>query len=106
MIEDKKYLDDVGLALYDGNIKEVIASSNASTLAAAQEYIDSIIGSISDNLLQSDWDQTDETAIDFIKNKPDEEDALLLVAELGFVEPIADADGNVLTDENGAIYTL
>ena len=57
-------------------------------------------------LVQSDWNQTDETALDFIKNKPDESDALALLAEVGFVEPVADADGSIYTDENGNIYTL
>lgn len=56
--------------------------------------------------LQSDWEQTDEKAIDFIKNKPDEMDALELVTEMNLVEPVADKDGSIFTDENGAIYTL
>ena len=58
------------------------------------------------DLLQADWRQTDEMAIDFIKNKPDRDDALVIVTEMGFVEPIAAADGSIYTDENGAIYTL
>lgn len=56
--------------------------------------------------MQSDWNQSDETSRDFIKNKPDESDALALLAEVGFVEPVADADGSIYTDENGNIYTL
>jgi hypothetical protein len=55
---------------------------------------------------QSDWTQTDESAPDFIKNKPDEEDALALLVEVGFVEPAVAADGSIYTDENGNIYTL
>lgn len=56
--------------------------------------------------VQPDWDQTDETAMDFIKNKPDEEDALAVLAEIGFIEPVASADGSVFTDSNGALYSL
>ena len=56
--------------------------------------------------VQADWKQTDETAMDFIKNKPDEDDALTIVAEMGLVEPVAAADGSVLTDSNGVLYTL
>lgn len=56
--------------------------------------------------IQSDWEQTDETAMDFIKNKPDEEDALKLVTEIGFIEPATASDGSIYTDENGAIFSL
>lgn len=57
-------------------------------------------------VVQPDWNQNDETALDFIKNKPDEEDALALLAEMGFVEPVVATDGSIYTDENGNIYTL
>ena len=56
--------------------------------------------------VQSDWEQTDETAIDFIKNKPDKDDALRILLELGFIVLLADADGAAFTDENGILYTL
>lgn len=56
--------------------------------------------------VQPDWDQTDETAMDFIKNKPDEEDALAVLMEVGFIEPVASSDGSVFTDSNGALYSL
>lgn len=54
----------------------------------------------------ADWSQTDETAPDYIKNKPDEDDALELVAEMGLVSPLAASDGSIYTDENGVVYTL
>lgn len=56
--------------------------------------------------IRVDWNQNDSTAQDFIKNKPDEEDALALLVEVGFVEPAVAADGSIYTDENGNIYTL
>ena len=56
--------------------------------------------------VQPDWKQTDETAMDFIKNKPDEDDALEVVSEMGLVEPVTFNDGSICTDENGAIFTL
>lgn len=56
--------------------------------------------------LQSDWNQTDEKAHDFIKNKPDEMDALEIVAEMGLVDPVSAEDGSIYTDENGVLYTL
>lgn len=56
--------------------------------------------------VQADWDQTDETAKDYIKNKPDEEDALAVLMETGFITPVANTDGSVFTDGNGALYSL
>lgn len=55
---------------------------------------------------QADWDQTDSTKPDYIKNKPDENDALELVSEMGLAEPVSAEDGSVYTDENGVLYTL
>lgn len=58
---------------------------------------------------QPDWSQTDETASDFIKNKPVEmtnDDALNLLSELSIVEPIKNENGAVFTNENGAIFVL
>lgn len=55
---------------------------------------------------QADWDQTDETAIDFIKNKPNEEDAMELMYEMNVIDPAAAIDGSLYTDKNGVIYTL
>ena len=58
------------------------------------------------SITQSDWAQTDETQFDFIKNKPNENDALALLAETGFIDPVAAADGSVFTDSEGNIYSL
>ena len=69
-----------------------------------------ILGSIgvggTSEQVQADWDQTDSTAKDYIKNKPDEMDALLLVSEMGFVVPVVDADGNIYLDEEDNILTI
>lgn len=56
--------------------------------------------------IQSDWDQNDETAIDYIKNKPDEEDAFKLAIETELISPVATASGEILTDNNGIIITM
>lgn len=37
---------------------------------------------------------------------PDETDALNLLMEEGFVEPLADVDGTIYTTPDGDIYTL
>ena len=59
--------------------------------------------------VQSDWNQSDSTQIDFIKNKPLEEtedDAMEMLAEMGIIEPVINEDGAIYTDENGAILTI
>lgn len=61
------------------------------------------------DILQSDWIQTDETKIDFIKNKPIEEtedDAMEMLAEMGILDPVTDEENNILTDEDGNIFTI
>ena len=55
---------------------------------------------------QSDWTQADETQLDFIKNKPNEDNALEALAETGFITPTTTASGAVFTDSNGILYTL
>ena len=50
--------------------------------------------------------QTDPTKGDYIKGKPGEMDAIEIAAIVGLVSPLADDNGSVFTDENGAIYSL
>ena len=40
------------------------------------------------------------------RNEIEEEDAIELVAETGFVSPVAAEDGSIYTDENGYVYIL
>lgn len=54
----------------------------------------------------ADWEQTDSTHPGFIKNKPDEDDALALLEEMGLVQPALAADGSAYVDENGAFYSI
>lgn len=56
--------------------------------------------------VQPDWDQTDETALNFIKNKPDEFDALALVSEMELVVPVVDEANIVYTNENEEILII
>ena len=55
--------------------------------------------------VQSDWDQTDELSADYIKNKPDESDAIELIIETGLAEPLFEDDDTVLADEQ-SIFVL
>ena len=117
----------------DGSVKYTVADAVATIVAQAPEDFDTLkeiadwiandetgtldligrvekaeadIEALKPLDVQSDWKQTDETAMDFIKNKPNEDDALALLAETGFIDPIAAADGSVFTDSNGALYSL
>ena len=57
----------------------------------------------------ADWEQTNELAPDYIKNKPIEEtedDAMEMLAEMGLANPVTDEENNILTDENGNILTI
>ena len=56
--------------------------------------------------IQSDWNQTDENALDFIKNKPGENEAFTIAIDMGLVSPVAAEDDSIYTDENGNIYCL
>lgn len=59
--------------------------------------------------IQADWDQTDELAPDYIKNKPIEEtedDAIDMLVEMGLIDPVMDEENNILTDEDSNILTI
>lgn len=114
----------------NGSVKNTVAEAIASIIANAPEDFDTLkeiatwiendtlgTADLLDRLsaaeksiealdVQADWKQTDEISKDYIKNKPDENDALTLLVEIGFIDPIAATDGAIFTDSNGAIYTL
>lgn len=78
-----------------------------SIIQLDEKFIPDTIARASD-LVQPDWDQTDETALDFIKNKPIEEtedDAMEMLFDMGIIIPAVD-DGAILTDENGNILVI
>jgi hypothetical protein len=61
------------------------------------------------DVVQSDWEETSETDPAFIQNKPipeDENDALEMLTEMGILDPIQDEENNILTDEDGNIFTI
>lgn len=80
-----------------------IPTSNAVINALnqqAEQFNEAILNS------QANWDETNPASASYIKNKPDEEDALELVTEIGLIDPITDENGAVYTDTNGVIYTI
>ena len=54
----------------------------------------------------SDFSETDESSPAFIKNKPTEEDAMELLAEMDIIQPMADENGALYVDENNTIYVI
>lgn len=100
--EDKAQL----IAVSDG-LSETSGSLNKHL---SMNHVNTYNGQTGDIVVpQPDFLQNDETAADFIKNKPiemTEEDALNLLSELSVVEPVTNEDGAVFTDENGAIFVL
>lgn len=58
---------------------------------------------------QADWNQNDEFALDYIKNKPEiatDEDALKLLGELNLVVPVTTLNNKIITDSTDRIYIL
>lgn len=117
----------------DGSVKYTVADAVATIVAQAPEDFDTLkeiadwiandetgtldligrvekaeadIEALKPLDVQADWKQTDETAMDFIKNKPNENDALELAIETGLIDPRAASDGAIFTDKNGVIYSL
>lgn len=117
----------------DGSVKYTVADAVATIVAQAPEDFDTLkeiadwiandetgtldligrvekaeedIEALKPLDVQPDWKQTDETAMDFIKNKPDEDAAIALATETGLIDPITASDGSFYTDKNGVAYSL
>ena len=58
------------------------------------------------DVMQSDLNETDSSSMAFIKNKPDENSAMELAAELGVLDPVTSEDGAIYTDIDGKILSL
>ena len=59
--------------------------------------------------VQSDWNQNNETAADYIKNKPliaTNDDAMDFLAEMGMIIPVTNSNGEILTSPSNEIYSL
>lgn len=59
--------------------------------------------------IQSDWNQSDTTELDYIKNKPQEisdEEFIAWLNEENIVSPVATASGELYVTNNNEIYVL
>lgn len=103
MSDIKKFLDLEGVKAIWSKIGEDYP--NNDTFINVINAIDEVKANKED-LVQSDWNQTDESKIDFIKNKPlettSEEIIELLIAE-DLLMTVTDSDGSFLSDENDNI---
>lgn len=114
MADQKKFLDYEGVKHLWSKVNMQDYPNN-ETLMAIINAIDetkadkSELENIIANLPQSDWNQNDSTAADYVKNKPKiatDEDIMDLLTEIGVVEPVTMYDGSILTNSIGEIYTL
>lgn len=57
-------------------------------------------------LPKPDWDETDETSLAYIKNKPEiatDEEIIDMMAQEDLLPVVTDSDGSILSDENGNV---
>lgn len=89
-------------------VQNKVIDAEFEAVSTAMSSMEATIGVINEFILNhhADWKEVDETSPAYIRNKPDENDAMELIAEMGLIEPTVDENGAVYTDENGVIYTL
>lgn len=96
---------------YTACIPSISADEPSDPPEAIRPWVEQILDAIQagGGTVQADWDQTNELAPDYIKNKPVEEtedDAIDMLTEMGLVDPVMDEENNILTDEDGNIFTI
>lgn len=96
---DEKYIPDT--------IARVDTINDLNTLIGDTSVADQISTALESS--KADWDQTNETAFDYIKNKPEiatDADTLDFLSEMSYVTPVANADGSIYANEQGQVYTI
>lgn len=88
-------------------IPKTIARKEDLDGLASEKYVDDAVGAIDiPEQLQADWNQSDEAAKDFIKNKPaiaTNDEIIDMLIEIDMLAAVQDADGALLSNENGEI---
>ena len=77
------------------------------TLALAKTYTDQHSGG--GGQVQPDWNQNNETARDYIKNKPliaTNDDAMDFLAEMEMITPVTNSNSEILISSSNEIYSL
>lgn len=73
---------------------------------ASQDWVEE---RLNDSISNPDWSQIDETAADYIKNKPEEmseEDMTDFLIEMGAIQPLSNSAGAIYTNSAGQMYIL
>lgn len=68
------------------------------------DFSEQIIKTMSEN--QPDFNEVSQTSPSYIKNKPTDIDAVILMSETGIVEPVADTDNAIFVSEKNELYVL
>ena len=109
MTNKKKFLDQAGVEYLWSKIDMQDYPNNETLIAvinaidenkADKSYVDEQLTILAEK--QADWSQTDETAPDYIKNKPTDNDILAELIEADLLAAVT-TNNKILTDNNGRI---
>lgn len=98
----KKFLDEEGLKLLWQTLS-LNDYPNNDTLIAVLTAIDESKAD-KEELVQSDWRQTNALALDYIKNKPIADDGITIVTESSLLEPIAEDNNSLFIENDNIVY--
>ena len=93
--------------------KNVTVSDGISNTESVIEDYSDILEQWKNNIIneipQADYEQNDNTAKDYIKNKPaiaTNDDAMDFLAEMGMITPVTNSNGEILISSSNEIYSL
>ena len=93
---------EAGIDSLSNEIGNVDSKVDAVSKLVGDTAVSEQIGDALDSS-QANWNQEDPAAPDYIKNKPDKDDALALVIETGLVSPVVNENNTMFIDENNNI---
>ena len=100
---DPKYLPEMDVDMSEAVNESKAYTDEVATNKADKEH-DHTVVDIADYVapVQSDWNVEDETALDFIKNKPNttDEEFMDMLMSIDALNVVADADNSIITDES------
>lgn len=85
------------------------ADTSASHTISISGFVQEVVKIDKKYLVQPDWNQNDETAADYIKNKPliaTNDDSMDFLAEMGMITPVTNSIGEILISPSNEIYSL
>ena len=94
---------EINTTYYLSSDNMIVRETEVATLNG---YVESMIAA---KAPVPDWNQSNETAADYIKNKPliaTNDDAIDFLAEMGMIIPVTNSNGEILTSPSNEIYSL